>query len=113
MGLDGQWLKHWGPDWTDHDAGINVVIRPPPLFEVVWAQERIGGLQRFDYGHEQSCRLRLVGLSMQVEEPADHIYPIHPGTFPVLMIAAVQDDLQLIPDRVEIPVGQPPPTHSS
>jgi len=41
-------------------------------------------LQRFDYGHEQSCRLRLVGLGMQVEEPADHIYPIHRGTFPVL-----------------------------
>src|SRR5207237_4064124 len=97
MYLGRQWLKHRRPHRADHDAGIDVVIRPPTLLEIIGTQAGIGRLQRFDYGHEESRRLRLVCQRMKLEEPANHIYPIHRSALSVLMIAATQDDLQLIP----------------
>src|SRR5712691_4196050 len=106
MYLDRQWFKDWRPNGTDHDAGIDVVVRPPTLLQILGTQARIGGLQRFDYGHEESRRFRLMRLHMKVEEPADQIYPIHRGAVSVLMVTAIQDDLQLIPGPCEIFVGQ-------
>jgi hypothetical protein len=97
MHLDRQWFKDWRPNRADHDAGIDVLVRPPTLLEVVGAQVGIGRLQRFDYSHKESRRFRSVCLRMKVEEPANQIYPIHRAAVSVLMIAAIQDDLQLIP----------------
>src|ERR1700730_6434296 len=106
MYLDRQWLKHWCPNRTDHDAGIDVVVWPSNLLESFGTHVGIGRLQRFGDGHKQACRFRLVCLRLKVEELADYIYPIHRGAVSVLMIAAIQDDLQLIPGRCEIFVGQ-------
>src|SRR6266567_3918382 len=106
MYLDRQRFKDWRPNGTDQDAGIDVLFRPPTLPEVVGPQVGIGRLQRFDYGHKESRRFRLVCLGMKVEEPADHIYPIHRAAISMSMIAAIQDDLQLIPGRCEIFVAQ-------
>src|SRR6202162_882252 len=61
------------PKRTDHDAGIDVLIRPPTLFEVVGGQAGIGRLQRFSYGHQEPRRFRLVGLGMKVEESSNHV----------------------------------------
>jgi hypothetical protein len=63
-------------------------------------------LQRFSYGHQEPRRFRLVGLRMKVKESANHVQPVHRGPFPVLMIASIQDDLQLIPGRRKIFVSQ-------
>ena len=35
MDFDRQWFEDWRPNRTDHDAGIDVVVRPPTLLEVV------------------------------------------------------------------------------
>jgi len=53
MYLDRQWLKEWRPNRTDHDAGIDVVVWPPTLLEIVGTQVGIGRLQRFGDGHKQ------------------------------------------------------------
>ena len=71
--LGRQGFEHWRPDGTDHDAGIDIVIRTPTLFEIVRAQVGIGGLQRLCYGHEKSRRFRLVCLRLQVEESTNHV----------------------------------------
>src|SRR5690242_18055551 len=112
MYLDRQWLKEWRPDGTDHDAGIDIVVRPPALLKVVGTQAGIGRLQCFGYGDKESRRFRLVCLRIKIEEPANQIYPIHRAAVPVLMIAAIQDDLQLIPGPVEIFVSQRATTDS-
>src|SRR5205823_712775 len=105
MQLDRQWFEDWRPKRTDHDAGINVLVRLPTLPEVVGTQTGIGRLQRFGYGHKEPDRFRLVGLGKEVVELADEIHPIHRSPTPVLMIAAIQNNLQLIPSRGEILVG--------
>src|SRR5438105_867267 len=97
MQLDRQWFEDWRPRRTDHDAGINVLVRLATLPEVVGTQTGIGRLQRFGYGHKEPDRFRLVGLGKEVVELADEIHPIHRSPTPVLMIAAIQNNLQLIP----------------
>ena len=112
MHLGRQWFEGWRPDRTDHDAGIDVVVRPPTLLELSGPSLGSVGLQRFGYSHQQSRRFRLVCLRLKVEKPANHIDPIHRVALPVLMIAAIQDDLQLIPGRGEIFVGQRAAAHA-
>ncbi len=101
-----QGLKDCSPNGTDHDSGINGVVRPPALSEIVGAQAWVGRLQRLGYGNQKSRAFRLVCLGMKVEEPADEINLIHWTAISVLMIAAIQHDLQLVPGGCEILVGQ-------
>src|SRR5207249_5841454 len=105
--------EYWFPNCTNQDARIYLLLRPPTLPVVVGTQARIGGLQRFGYGHQEPRRLRLVRLGMQVVEAPDHINPIHGSAIAVLMVAAVQDDLQFVPGGHEIFVGQRAATDSS
>lgn len=35
-----QWFEDGFPDWTDHDAGIDALIRPPTLAEVIRPSNR-------------------------------------------------------------------------
>src|SRR6266478_4459131 len=112
MNLNGHGFEDWRPNRTDHDSWVDVLVRPPTLPEVVRAQMGIGRLQRFGYSHKEARWLRLVCLDIQVEEPADQIRPVHRTAISVLMMAAIQDDLQLIPGRCEIFVGQCATAHS-
>ena len=57
----------------------------------------IGGLQRFGDGDKEADGLRVFGLEVEVAELADQIDPINGLTVTMLMIAAIKDDLELIP----------------
>ena len=97
MNIIRQWFKDGGPNGTDHDAWIDVFVRTPTPPEIVGTEVWIGRLQGFSYDDKKSHWFGPVCLGVKVQEPADDIYPIHRAAISVLMIAAIQDDLQLIP----------------
>jgi hypothetical protein len=73
MYLSWQWFEHWRPTRTDHNAGIDVLFRPPTTPEIVRAQAGIGRLQSFDYRHYESPRFGVLRLNIQVVELIDQI----------------------------------------
>ena len=63
-------------------------------------------LKSLSNGDQQAHRLGGLGLAIKVVELADNIEPINWRTVAMLMIAAVKDNLQLIPRRRQVFVGQ-------
>jgi len=106
MYLTGEWFENGCPNRADHYAGIDVLVRPPTLADIFGADVEIGGLQRFDYGHKESRWFGLVCLVIEIAESTDHIDPIYRAAISMLMIAAIQGDLQLIPGCRKILVVQ-------
>ena len=108
----GKRLEHRRPDCVDHDGRIDILAGTPSLRKVFWANARIGRLHRLDQGHEQSRGLRSSAFRVQVLEPADDVDPIDRKAIAVPVIAAVEEQLQLVPARVEVLVGQRAAAHS-
>src|SRR5256885_16039950 len=97
-----KWFEDRRPIAAHHDSRINVLVRPPSLAEVVRTEIGITRLQCLGYRHKESRRLGPVRLPIKIAESADHVYPVNRTAISMLVIAAIQDNLQLVPARRKI-----------
>ena len=95
--------REWGevgiPRRGDENPRVDTAVGPPTLIEIVRAEARVGGLERFGDRDEEPDGLGAVREGLEVSEMAEDVWPIEGGAIMAAMRAAVENDLQLIPGR--------------